>query len=356
MKQESNPALNNSVIYQDFAQAISRENHVLHHKGMTLLRPQGSGRFCKAPSLGRAYLEGQGVLKKALPYGTEVHFQPIGESYHEHLGNAHCLEKSRSKMNPVYMGTAGAVNLEYMGAIRASAAILYDINPIQTLFWQEVIKHLAAHDNAQDFAQALRHTGENFETSLTEMFNVKSGNFNKILVNGDRLNYSISSWKGFREVAPKSSINFLTSLSEVHQHRSWAHNPARYRHLHDMAKNNAIAALTIDLTDEIAGKKLREALCDAQYRPIRAHRPLDKTSLKTGAHVTIHQASNVLDFHCFSGCQMGTPKEAWENLVRWSAVRKEKTVLINEGEMSCPMRRPSSIDRFFPSPECKPAC
>lgn len=286
-------------IYKDFAAQIEALNSL----------PVGD----KATSIGtrRAY------MSQGKPYLDNVHFQRVSESWMTHERLQRHVLNSPELHGRIWAGTAGEVNLSYITASQAPAAILYDINPLQTFFWQRFFNLIAEIPDPQVFAGAAKPFIKDFYFDLTHSFNLAGAResypylhmsspdprdhmlsveeqierrreAHAIFSDGDHEEeIDISDIKGpqcLKNVEELSSPVLNMTYKQFYNHirtamgwegtgwRScgdksvcWVSNPAHYEHLHNMAKHGAVAALTLDVSDTPSCTQLRTCLDDITY-------------------------------------------------------------------------------------------
>ncbi|MBU0800520.1 MAG: hypothetical protein KKA05_05890, partial [Alphaproteobacteria bacterium] len=245
------------LIYRDFANEF-----------MPLNTAPG-GDLCVAVPGGRGYLREQ--FGKTKLYLDEIHFDIHDESWYSQHALRDRIAADEAMQGRVYAGCAGMMNLDYAAALRAPAMVLFDINPLQALFWQELTPVLAATPDARDLAvqtldftkglyykiEAL-HGRENLRNMYPPV--VPAGRYDA----GAEDNERCSPFRGmsYRRVAEWVDYR----LHCVDADKNWLGNPVRYRHIHELAKHNAIAALTLDVRDRVACRQVENALSNVKYR------------------------------------------------------------------------------------------
>jgi hypothetical protein len=144
------------LIYKDFADGFNDINHTVVSDRMTLV----SGH--------RAY------MARGKPYFDYVHFPKVSESWATHERLQSHYRSNTNLHHRVWAGAAGEMNLSYMAVTKAPAAILYDINPFQALFWQGFFRLLADCPDADMFALEARQFLKDFYFSLRDQFNLEA--------------------------------------------------------------------------------------------------------------------------------------------------------------------------------------
>jgi len=218
------------IIYKNFAKNISKANEEIVSDLMT------------ATPLGRAY------KKDDAPYVDDVHlFSTTGEDMEIHLSNEWKFHLNPKRFGgKIYMGAAGSLNLGFIAAAKPAAAILFDVNAAQTFFWNSCIKALAECDTPRNFISFLKEENKSLSTKLAEKFAKAGGNSNP-----DRVA------KGFRDAGGLDEW-VAQGIKRLHADRFWMH--FGYSHLHLMAKQGAIGAITLDVTDKKACLHLKRYL------------------------------------------------------------------------------------------------
>jgi hypothetical protein len=285
-----------STIYKDFARGLRALDHTLPGPDMV-----------KTPG-GRAYVVG------GKPYFDDVHFEFVGEDWFSHEALRAQLARSPELQGRVYAGAAGENNLSLIAASKAPAAILFDINPFQTQFWNEFLTVLAACPEPEDFARAMQDFAPSFYRTLNRQFNLEAmkkeypglemqppGHVRSVeeqlaqakksceafgwewneeeekkLITGPLYENGDSDNSPFRHMKYSRFPNYFamrvgwecgyTWLGKADL--DWIKNRDFYRHLHRMAKNGAIGALTLDITDEASCRQLREYLDKVEFQPL----------------------------------------------------------------------------------------
>lgn len=226
-------------IYTGFGQGLDELNKVAVSDQHVLL-PKHAGRAYKFDTDGSHY-------------GDNVHFRSIAE---EHYGRVQSISMSEHWKGGIYAGAAGLVNLSYMGALKSSAGILYDINPYQKIFWDEMLYVMAETPNVENFKERLpsiikatymKVASVDLCARQTQHYTSARRSENdghpQLRCSGS-LEHVLTTLFKDEEVGNKGDVLWLDS----------------YDHLHQMAKNNAIGAITFDVCDMEAGEQLKTFL------------------------------------------------------------------------------------------------
>lgn len=229
------------IVFDGFGEGIRALNHVLvspHQRSF---------------SNGRAYAKPDASTDKppaahvSLIYGLCFGEMPTEEL----LGD---LTK-QDHTGTLYMGAAGFQNLSYVGTMRAGGAILFDINPIQTWFWNYILPMLANETSGEAFMDCLVSRLPEMQHHVARMF-CESGNDHPFLTRA--LDKSTA-----RMILTLHTF-ISTPLEQWRLHRNaglhWVWDRDAYAHLHDMARRDAIGALTLDILDQEGWMQLAQHL------------------------------------------------------------------------------------------------
>lgn len=253
-------------IHTGFAHAVADLNNTPVNERMLML-----------PGVGRAYARDNW----AGFYAASIHTNVVSEETHSHRILLEAMSKAGGHdRNSVYMGCAGFLNFSYIAAMRPAAAILFDINPLQTLFWQKTIKGLETSPSYASFVQYMKDTGPALQVAA-------------LLACGNRAIELDQSAISIRRDAQPMIKGLFREVAAPQEDKWWNGDTVElrwrgsdYAYLHMMAKSGALGALTIDMTDEAAWTQLSDRLDIV------------------GRHVGVLYASNALNFlakgHCWS--------------------------------------------------------
>ena len=301
-----------TVLYRNFGTQAKAFNQDILHTRMTRL---GNGD--------RVYLNGD------QPYAGPIHFIPIAEAYDDHKQAALSVSRDTISNDPdlpgIYMGTAGLVNLEYMARARSPAALLYDINPVQTLFWREISGVLAETPKKENFAAYLRGVARNPQKKLSTEFCKNAREAYPKTAHYDNL-FKQNIGIAVRGLWTGEAPDFLSRWPWENR-AGWLVNKDLYAHLHEMAKADAIGAVTLDITDRAAIDALSQRLQNCAVTPIESgsgslcvsgsvseNAPEDAKRLNLD--VALHHSSNVLSCIAYSNCQLAGAARAEENIAK----------------------------------------
>jgi len=287
-----------TVIYQNFAENFKELSQTTVGDRTTLVEGQ------------RAYIiNGQ-------PYFCNVHFERVSESWMTHEVLQRHFKSNTALQKRIWAGTAGEVNLAYITATKAPAAILFDINPFQTLFWNKFFTFVSETPDHQEFAQKSQQFIKEFYYDLSNQFNLASiqkdhpglhmkapvtqqynqeGFISSPIRNMTYRDFyqQIRGYLGWKEIG-------FTSCAD--KDLQWIANKENYTHLHLMAKNNAVAAVTLDISDTPSCEQLRYALEHATYKPAHIIKGDIKACSPTrqGALIENMYLSNILYYFDYS--------------------------------------------------------
>jgi len=186
-------------------------------------------------------------------YGGPIHVGVVAENTLRHTEYMDRVSKDASLMNGLHAGAAGFVNMGYIAHSRANAALLFDINAYQTLFWNIVIQKIADNEKAQDFRSALTtlpaeieaRAAKQFPLRLRELFHQSCNAWKQGSIFKDPAQDDFQRWVNGRDYSPDTK---------------WMHDDVLYAHLHALAKNNAIGAVTLDITSTAACAAVKDYL------------------------------------------------------------------------------------------------
>ena len=289
-----------------------------------------SDRMIRTP-VGRGYRIDDQV------YADEVHIRCLGEENEHHTALFKKFHRQAAqRQDHVYVGAAGFLNLSYIAVTKPSAAILFDINILQTLFWRDVIKALAENRDPKGFRNFMAHNQREMPQRVKKIFNEMSyaDSFTDVC---DRNSIYRAFWK--EPVGPWLDAAFEPVNMKLGEHfrmvdRLWM---ARgYGHLHTLAKNDAIGALTLDVCDRAACNQLKDFLDHVTYRRVPAD-VADDPDNKSGrmgrrARIKTLYISNIFRFLGKTRDWTGrytdsmTPERARENLSQLLVSRRPQII------------------------------
>jgi hypothetical protein len=301
--------------------------------GLEALNQMPVGPHAVSTSDGR-----RAYLVNGKPLFSDVHFQNIGEDRFAHETLRKRFKTSSMLQGRVYAGTAGENTLSLIAASKASAAILFDINPFQTIFWREFIAVLAVCPEPEDFARKMKIFAEDFYYKLSKTFNFASlkkeyprieisppfhirsveeqlaqSKFVSDLFGGqwneeeekDRINGPVYDRENGQRSSPfrhMSYANFAryfamrmgwdcgyTWLED--RDLDWFANKDFYQHLHMIAKHGALGALTFDITDQESCSQLCKFLDTVEYTPLENE--ASPKAVQRGAKIGTLYLSNI---------------------------------------------------------------
>ena len=191
---------------------------------------------------------GRGYQFNGVSTDAPVHVQAIMPSFLNQGALLSEFEKCADQNScDFYMGVGGLMNLSYIATLKPKAALLVDVNPVQTLFWQQIFADLKTHKRPKDFLKAARRCEDNLRDVLKTAFDGDvdiAGTQNvERFINGQtilNLQQDFPSWL---------KINLPD--------RGWFVG-AQYDVLHEMAANGALGALTLDIADVSACNELAD--------------------------------------------------------------------------------------------------
>ena len=206
---------------------------------------------------GRAYLNRDPDLSPGSSkfYAGKIHIAPIGE--YNHPEALKYMEAHAAGNRPtLYMGAGGFINMSYIAATKPKAALLFDVNPLQMLFWNEVIDIIKQNEDVAGFLHSMRSIEHRMNYVIREQLGHVYFRGRGLYTGPDRADYN-----PLRETTPE--FYFLESMNPVRD-EDWWKKQDYYDHLHQMAKADAIGAITMDLFHTPSWQQLEQAL------PVRA--------------------------------------------------------------------------------------
>lgn len=238
-------AASEPVIYDGFAHGINALNKILV-KDSPFMRKFADGR-----GYGK-YGVGQPNLKPNI-YAGAVHALSFAEQpptrVLDHFARTPALN------GELYMGAAGLLNFSYMAAMRPGAAILYDINPVQTWFWQYVLPILAKSDNGEHFMDTLVERTPEIHANVARL-NKMTGS-NNHLSSAQETGHSPAYYMDYTYILASELQNWRDLLSYRGSDQfNWIDDAEGFVHIREMARKDAIASITLDVLDVPGWKQL----------------------------------------------------------------------------------------------------
>lgn len=172
-----------------------------------------------------------------------VHTFPINEAHHQEeiidqLARPGTLRPTEGKAQ-LHAGVAGFFNFDMAAVAKSDGIILMDNNRNQIDFWRSIVPLIAACPTAADFREA----------------------FAARIKNGDWFRIADSIWSRsvplrFRDVWPHQT----PMPEDFFKDQGWLDVPEMYAHIHRLAKEGAIAAVLMDITDAAQCHRLKQAV------------------------------------------------------------------------------------------------
>lgn len=275
-----------TLIYKHFNSALAGANDEIPAGSTAVPVPGGRGYE-------RVKQQGLGAGVAGL-YLDDIHFEINAESWYVHQDLRERIATDPALQGRVYAGCAGQVNLDYIAASKAPAALLYDINPLQTLFWQACFDRLAQTPDRVTFARSLRPLAEEMYYKIRSLYGPHAdlplmrdpaveGQYNRDSAQSPFRGMSYGRMGEWAEYRLRDRFGAAVG--------SWAAEDERYAHLHVLAKNDALAAVTVDVRDHAACRRIGERLRTAHYDVIDDEGVVQ--GQRTGAAVGFLYRSNV---------------------------------------------------------------
>jgi len=206
-----------------------------------------SAQLCAVPS-GRAYK----IEQAPGFYISEIHTQTIGEAQAGSQFEKWILGPVWNKPpHQIYMGIGGFINLSLIAGQKFKQGILFDINPVQTLYWQRLVKMIAAIPDAGTFRDFLLQSDAVMLANCRQLYDDQ----------WDVLERTLAGIEIFaRRSALRSPVESPDFNDPNYIEYEWLRNG--YAHLHAMARRGDLTALTLDLTDTDSWAQLDRFLQD----------------------------------------------------------------------------------------------
>lgn len=281
-----------------------------------MILPGGAGRAYLRTAFGRA----------AAPYFDAVHFDIHDESWYTQYALRDRMAADARFHGRVYAGCAGAMNLDYIAATRAPAAVLFDINPAQRVFWGEFTKRLARQKDRAAFAAALPRFAGDLFYKLRDVFGpaglCRDARAPVPEAGEDSYRLRIppeERYSPFRGMRYERVARWAQSRAEDPQH--WLGSDEKYAHLHALARARAIAAVTLDIRDREACDAVAATLARADVAVGLLYRSNVGHYLKwSAAEIAEHKEKGEIasDFSRLP-VTARTYRQAHDNLRRWMA-------------------------------------
>jgi len=228
----------------DFYQSIRALDH----------QPVGES-LCAIPT-GRAYRNGSSL------YADKIHVFPYGES----LGVLQSVPMYGVRPPALYMGTAGLINIGNICKLKPSYAVLFDVNPLQTIFWNVVLSADKQNESYEGFRNTLDYSEIiAFNVIKQKWRNVQFSapeSMTSALHNGNPESLS-------RKTFPRCSQTFSTYLDEIR------FTSDDYAYFHHMAVQGRIGTLTLDMFDHAGWRQLSASLCAMRAMDARLPQAVD---------------------------------------------------------------------------------
>ena len=227
------------------------------------------------------------------------------------------------------MGAAGRINLNHIASSKASAAILSDINPFQTRFWEEIFKIFAIYPEPEDFAKSMLNFAPEFYQTLSQEFNLQAlGRLPmEPMRKEDPIFLDDENWvrntRCHSEASPfdqgtdygdfaewfGTHIGWETNFVFTGDPKlDWLRNKDLYRHLHLLGKNRAVGAVTLDITDSDGCRQIREYLDNVRFTPIDAQSG-ESFAERQGADIGTLYLSNICHYLDWSADKFAQAKK-----------------------------------------------
>lgn len=197
-----------------------------------------SGQSAPIPG-GIGYIKGDSI------HADQIHLGQIGEGNHS-IPLTYLTDRAKFD-SPIYLGVGGILNLSYAAKLKPARVVLFDVNPLQTLFWDEAIKHLKT-DTLAEFLNFIEASQDVIKDRLHRDFQDVEFSTAGCLTNTFNVTPRPSSplqWERgfFRGLSPKSWLSHRDSVAHT-----WV-TPEHYATLQKIACDGEIEAITLDILD-----------------------------------------------------------------------------------------------------------
>lgn len=233
---------------------------------------------------------GKAFRVNSTPFLCTVHTDLVGENLGYHKSLLRKLSEQHDKRHRVYAGAGGFINLSYTATIQAKRAILFDINPLQRLFWNKLLEAIKQTPCRQEFLQKLPILLQTCQQDLLQDQAVLGNNIPSSLYRGFSDNNPVE------QQASTKVQNWIAAGNE-NPATIWLQRDDLYEHIHKLAANGDIAAVTLDVFEQADWEILQGFLEDE------------------GSLIDVLYISNILTFytpdrsHDFTG----RPIENWQD-------------------------------------------
>lgn len=200
--------------------------------------------------IGRSYVFG------GKPTDENVHIGGVATLPNFQFGLIEEFGRRAEEQPDLYIGIGGMINLSYIASLKPKAAILIDVNPLQTVFWRQNFSEIGEAEKPEEYRKKTASTSEEIRKTLTEQFR------NSDFSGTHRIKYYTDSY--FR------IMRSTTSETIVHENRpeNFLRVDGGYDHIRQMIQLGNIAGLTLDIADTEAVKQLLDVL--GRYSGMRA--------------------------------------------------------------------------------------
>lgn len=172
-----------------------------------------------------------------------VHTFPINEGAHQEeiidqLTQPGILRPTEGKAQ-LHAGVAGCFNFDMAVAAKSDGIILMDNNRNQIDFWRSIVPLIVASPTTADFRAAF-------------VARIKDGDHFRLMDSNCSRTVPLRFRDVFKDQTPVPEDFF--------EDQGWLDVPQMYAHIHRLAKEGAIAAVLIDITDAAQCRKLKQAI------------------------------------------------------------------------------------------------
>ncbi len=271
------------------------------------------------------------------PYAGPIHVTVVGENVSFHKRHIEAVASKPALQGGLYAGAAGFINMSYIASSKSAAAFLFDINAYQTLFWNLVFEKVRRSAYADDFRKDFSNIAHDIRLAQKGHPSALRENFAAVC-HGARTTL-------FKDLPEEKLSQWIEQESRTSPEGRWMHDQSLYTHIHKLALNNAIGAVTLDITNHAACAQVEKNLRD------------------NSSSVRLLYASNILNFlqpvirrTDFIGRSISdrTQQSTQANLYRWME-RNGHIIECDNLERNTPLLVPASIFKpAYSAPQAAP--
>ncbi|HNQ92291.1 MAG TPA: hypothetical protein PKI93_05095 [Alphaproteobacteria bacterium] len=189
---------------------------------------------------------GVGYLKGEFIHADQIHLAPVAEG--NHMKALDFLSGKTRKRPMVYVGVGGMINFGYIARLKPDHVVLFDVNPLQTLFWEKCIERIPKN-NLDQFIKFVSSSENLMADQLKNRFHDVSFSIE------DCISYKYSivdmptsphEWSRgfFRRMSPKLWAQGIDGIDHT-----WRTEDG-YQTIKDLVATGNFETITLDIFDE----------------------------------------------------------------------------------------------------------